>query len=509
MRKFLLPLLAGFSLSVTPQAKGLEDVVKFFSAQGVIIKRVDNSTFVSDKGLPYFKPGFPVAFFKATEVENPLTGKKTVVLVSDDGEGLVSLSYPSYSVVRVLKDNGVKVGDVVRLNYRSICFEGSDTAFQKLSQSLPVVKVNDISFCRWVIKETPKGYEVFLSGREVFFTQKQPTGYELNVAALTPKSLKVLIDAIELRDFNRLPTSADSVYFKGTRYVAVGFADGIAIFQVVDDSVEPLASVPSPVGKIVGVQLVPVNGSLYIIGNAFTSDAQPRAFIAKMVGTNPVLVAQDIPYYVAVLDKKNPQRTLVVQSFNGRFGEVHSASLEGDNLKIGRKIRMPEGFRACCASASEGMLAFIDDDGALKIFRREGESYKLEVSVPGDFGKSYTYISIPTVGGSLGKIYFPPRPVAANILGFEGFLVAKNHFRSILPISVSKFVKFTGGDLYFVIPTGKGKFVERKLGGFTFKDAVQSVAVNKEGDTFVVSGYTNPFLFIKGGKLYRVKFKYF
>jgi hypothetical protein len=51
--------------------------------------------------------------------------------------------------------------------------------------------------------------------------------------------------------------------------------------------------------------------------------------------------------------------------------------------------------------------------------------------------------------------------------------------------------------------------VEKKLGGFTFKDAVQSVAVNKKGDTFVVSGYTNPFLFIKGGKLYRVKFKYF
>ena len=72
-----------------------------------------------------------------------------------------------------------------------------------------------------------------------------------------------------------------------------------------------------------------------------------------------------------------------------------------------------------------------------------------------------------------------------------------------------KVLKFKGGRLVFIGKNSKGLYEKKPLRGFVFEDAVQGIAIGKEGLPFAVSGYKNPFLFKKGGAIYKLEFRYF
>ena len=514
--KLFLSILGTSTVLILNQsfAEGLQDVESFFNAKGTVIKVIGNTTAVGNKGLPYFKPGFPVKVEKVTVVENPLTGKKTTVPIATTGEGFIKNAAKDYAVIYLTKGgNKVKTGDVYRLNYNRICFVGEDRTFAVLSKELPVVKVSkkNISNCRWTVEETPEGFRVLLNATEVFFAKKNLPQIAYSVGK-NLQSLNILVEPFELASYNEIPTSVDTLRLGSTLYAAVAFPEGIRLYQVVGDDLVDIGYIPTPVGSIVGVRLFSLNGNLYILGNAFTDEAKPTAFVATLVGTNPVIIKEAIPYYLTVLDQTAPEKTFIAQDFsNGKGGEVYKVNFDGNNLSVGEKLNLPHGFYAPSAVLDGKRLAFVDDKGSLHVYEGSLErGFKPVATLKGDFGQSYTYVKRPAFEGG-GVIFFPPRPLPVQLFGYRGFLVAENHRRAIAPILASKWIQFTGGVLHFVATVGgKGEIVDKPLNGYIFQDAVQGMAVDpQKGTPFVITGHRNPFLFIQKGKLYRVEFKYF
>ena len=491
-------------------ADGIGDIEKFFSAKGTIVAKADKDLYASDKGLPYFRVGFPVEIFKGSYVENPLTGKKSFVILGESGKGVVVQSFKTNSLIHLTENKGVKVGDIVRLNYKEICFKGSERAFEKLQTSLPMIRSENPSACRWGIEETADGYEILFNGKEVFFARKELPSYAYSERKVPFRELNIFVKAYDLGRFSEVPSGVDTVSNGKLMLVAVALPEGVKLYQEVGGGLNPIGLLPTPNGKLVGVRLVNIGGTVYILGNALTPDAQPVSFIAKLVGTNPVVVKSDIPYLFGVL-RKGDNPLVVVQKFDGTFGETYKFDL--NRLKVGEKLNTPEGFRADTAIlSSDNELVFIDNSGTLRIFKGSFErGFEHIMDIEGNFGKSYTAVGVPSPVGdtSLRKVFFPPHPVEVQLFGFKGFLVAENESERIVPLLGEKVLKFRGGRLVFVGKTQKGMYETKTLRGFVFEDALQGVAVDKGGTPFAVSGYKNPFLFRKGGKIYRLEFKYF
>ena len=508
---FLLSLpLIGFSMD----NQDLEKLVKFFTARGVLIKQLDRNRFISDKGLPYFRMGFPVRTLEGTEVENPLTHKKVFVVIKETGKGIVENSFPTNAIIKLTENNGAKVGNIVTLDAEKICFVGSDFAFEKLSQTLPVVKTQDTSGCRWEIKETANGYKVLYNHNEVYFVRKALPSYAYGPTGRADiTDITILARPYLVSEYSDIPVGIDSAKLGKTVWVAVGFEEQIKLYQKVGNSLTEVATLPTPAGTLVGLQLVNIDGQLFIIGVNFTSDAEPASFVAKLVGTNPVIIQQAIPYYVAVLDKNRPEETLIAQKFDGGFTDTYKAQLTANGIKVGEKLKMPEGFRADSAVMNEyDELAFIDGGGTFRIYKGSlKKGFEHIMDIEGDFGKSYNYIDLPNIMGNnvLRKFYFHPRPVYVQLFGFKGFLVAENKRAKIVPILADKFVKFTKGRLYFIGRNRKGFYEKKAVRGAVFSDDIQGINIDSEGTPYVITGKRDTLLLKLSGELYRLEFKYF
>jgi len=452
---------------------------------------------------------FPLHAKGLEDVENPLTHKKSFVIVSQTGKGTVVKSFKTNSIIKVLKNRGVKIGDIAELDYGNICFKGSLEAFEKLQESLPVVKKENLKGCTWAVKETSNSYEILFKGKTVFSAEKEMPSYAYGRFRISLRELNIFVKPYELLTFKDIPVGVDAVTVGNLNIVAVGFGDKINLYQKVGNSLTYLTSLPIPSGILVGVRLLALDNKVYLLGNALTSDAEPVSFVAKLVGTNPVVVKKDIPYLFGVL-RKGEQPLLVAQEFKeGGYGKAYSLTIEGEKVKIGKELKVPEGFRADTAVyTSDGELAFIDVGGTLKIYRGNFEKgFEHFMDIEGDFGNSYTAIDIPSVVGdtSFRKLYFPPPPVEIQLFGFKGFLVAKNVKEKIVPLLGEKILKFKEGRLVFVGKNRKGIYETKTLRGFVFQDTVQGVAVDGKGIPYAVSGFKNPFLFKKGGKIYKRK----
>lgn len=500
-------------IALSLYAEGLQDIEKFFSAKGTIVGKADKELFICTQGLPYFKVGFPVALYRGSYIENPLTHKKTFVIISETGKGQVVKSFKTNSLIRATEDNGIREGDIAKLDYNNICFKGSDFAFSKLQEALPVVKSQDLSSCRWAVEETPNGYKVLFNGREVFFAQKELPSYAYANFKASFRDLNIFVKAYELEKFKEIPTGVDAATVGKLNLVAVAFPERIDFYQRVGNGLTFLSSLPMPTGgAIVGIRLLTKGQKIYVIANAMTSDAEPVSFVATFVGTNPVVVQQNLPYLFGVL-RKGDNPLVVAQKYNDGFGKSYSVSLFEGGIKVEKELKVPEDFRADTALlTSDGDLVFIDVGGTLKIYKgdfKKGFTHFMDIE--GNFGRSYTAINIPSAVGdtSFRKLFFPPPPVEIQLFGFKGFLVAQNERENIAPLLGEKILKFKQGRLIFVGKNQKGIYETKLLRGFVFQDALQGVAVDGKGIPYAVSGFKNPFLFQKGGSIYRLGFRYF
>jgi len=482
------------ALALTPLtvAVSSNELLRFFNANATLIERSEKDLFVADKGLPYFKPGLPVATY---EVKNGIPLKESA-------KGKVEKSFKNASWIRILQDKGVKVGDRVSLDYSKICFEGSDLSFRRLSESLPLVKGEG---CRWKVVETPEGFAVYLNGEQVFFAAKASAEAR---GAAPYGGVAVVVKPVELARFSNIPFSIDAATVGGRNLVAVAFPEGIRLYERVKSSVVELGYLPSPGGTIVSVQLFDLGGEAFILANAVTPDGLPAAFVAKLVGSNPAPVKEGIPYLVAVLDKDRPLETMVAQEFDGGFGAVYRLTFKNGEPQRGERLNLPAGFRADAATLRGDTLVFIDDAGELKVYKGSlGGGFSPVASFDGNFGRSYSVVKITALSGRMGEVFFPPRPTPVKLGSREGFLVAENEPQRISSVLASKFLRFKEAKLHFL--TAAGTDYELKPLAGEFRESIQGLGADGEGGVFAATGETNPLFFKKGGKLLKLEFKYF
>ncbi len=492
MKRFLSILLL-VSLSF---GGGLEGLREFFERGGVVVDRLDHRV-ILDLGRDRVSVGEVFAVVReGKELVHPVTGKVIGKIEGEIGKVKVSEVEDRYSVAQILEDKGIRRGDKVKLLYGKVCFEGSDEGFFKVSSVVRgLVKGGD---CRYVVREFEGGFGVELDGRAVaFFEKPRPVVVQ---PAREPEEFR--IDAKFVVTFPSLPLSADFCRLFGSEkdYLVVLFKDSLKFYEVLQKEVTEYASMNLPPGYPVSVQCASLGGNGDLILLNLVSGVEMSSAIVKIVGGVPVVLKENIPYYMAVLDKERPAETFVGQKFDGRnlWGEVRKLRFEGDSIVEGEVFKVPPGFRLDSAVMFKDKFIFTDRDGYLRIYRGDELLYSEE-----SFSGSYTTARLPEVYEGESKYVFNPRHFTFKV-GRREYAGAVRNVTS----PVYRFLnvtKFSEGELYVVTETKKGLVELKKVRGKKFEEAVQAVIKDSEGRLYVLTGRMGTLPLQERGDLFRVE----
>ena len=222
--------------------------------------------------------------------------------------------------------------------------------------------------------------------------------------------------------------------------------------------------------------------------------------IVKVVGGTPVVVKENVPYFLAVLDKSRPVETFIGQRFDGRnlWGEVKKLKLSGEEVVEEGNFAVPSGFRADSAVMKGDILVFTDIDGYLRVF--EGDRLLLSER---DFGGSYTTAELPGTYEDDNKYVFNPRHFTFKIGRKDYVGVVKN-----VTSPVYRFLdvtKFSEGEVYVLTRNRKGVMELKKVRGKKFEEAIQVVVRTRDDRIFVITGRTGTLPLQNRGDLFEIE----
>lgn len=139
MRKACLALFA-FIVSVAFAQSPAEELGKFFSREGYVIKLENGQAFV-DLGKGKVKEGEVFSVVEeGKEIINPVTGKVLGKERRTVGEVKIDKVYDGYSIAKIISGKNIRVGDKAILYVHDVCYEGSDEGFFKVSSVVEGLK---------------------------------------------------------------------------------------------------------------------------------------------------------------------------------------------------------------------------------------------------------------------------------------------------------------------------------------------------------------------------------
>ncbi|WP_340695932.1 hypothetical protein [Hydrogenobacter thermophilus] len=502
MRKACLVLFA-LIVSVAFAQSPMEDLKKFFSREGYVIKLEDGQVLI-DLGKGKVKEGEVFSVVEeGKEIINPVTGKVLGKERRTVGEVKIDKVYDSYSVAKINSGKNIMVGDKAILYVHDVCYEGSDEGFFKVSSVVDGLKKG--SGCTYTIKEFKDGYGVeFLGSPVAFYAVPQMAKGQIERASL--QDLKLLARSKLIKSLPSIPISADvgDVMGNGRDYLVVLYSGRLEVYELLKNDIVKRATYSLPAGTAVDVSLgrIGKESKDYIIVNMISGD-RASSLILKMVGDSLIPLKTDIPYIMAVLDKNRPKETFVGQrfDFDNKFGQTVRLSFDGENLKELGIFEAPRGFRVDSAFYYKNYLVFTDSSGRIRVFDGSNEVFSSEEG----FGGSYSYVEIAV--GSAGKInyVFNPRGAVGDILGFKVAYVIKNAagiVQRFLDI-----VKYSRGDVFLIDEQRKDVILLKQLVGGNLEEAIQSVVVTKDGRLLVLTGRTGTIPLQNKGELYEIEIK--
>ena len=494
MRRLILFVLIVFSISYGDEVSKLKD---FFTRQGYVVERMDGKV-ILDLGKGKVSVGEVFRVFKeGKEIVHPVTGEVLGRVEEEVGKVKVSEVEEKFSIAEVLEDKGISRGNRVKLEYGSVCYLGSEEGYFKVSSLVGEVKKGE--GCEYVIREFEEGFGVEFGGKAVAFFEK-PKVVVARTFAQREEDFE--LSAKFVLTFPSLPLSADACNLFGSNkdYLAVLFESELKIYEILEKSVVDYASVRLPSGYPVSVQCAPLEGNRDVILVNIVSGEGMSSAIIKVVGGTPVVVKENIPYFMAVLDKSRPIETFVGQKFDGSglWGEVRKLKLSGEEVVEEGSFDVPSGFRADSAVMKGDLLVFTDADGYLRVF--EGDRLLLS---EGDFGGSYTTAELPGTYEDENKYVFNPRHFTFKTGRKEYVGVIKN-----VTSPVYRFLdvtKFSEGEIYVLTKNRKGLMELKKVRGKKFEEAIQAMVRTREGDLFVLTGRTGTLPLQNRGDLFKVE----
>ncbi len=498
MRRLLLFLLFTISLSLGEDISGLKD---FFNRQGYVVERLDGKV-ILDLGKGRVSVG---EVFKVVrggkEIVHPVTGEVLGKMDEEVGKVRISEVKDKFSVAEILEDKGISKGDRVRLDYGSVCYVGGEEGYFKVSSLVGEVRRGE--GCDYVIKEFEEGFGVEFNGKAVAFFEK-PRPVVVQKPAPVEKDFE--LDAKLVFTFPSLPLSADvcDLLGNGKEYLAVLFESELKIYEVLEKNLVDYATVRLPSGYPVSVQCARLDGKRDLMLVNIVSGGEMSSAIVKVVGGSPVVVKENVPYFLAILDKSRPAETFVGQRFDSRnlWGEVKRLKLVGDDIVEEGDFKVPPGFRADSAIMLNDTLVFTDTDGYLRVFEGDKLVFSKE-----DFGGSYTTAELPEAYEDESKYVFNPRPFLFSIGGRTYFGVIRN-----VSGPVYRFLdvtKFSEGELYALTKDRKGAYELKKIRGKKFEEAIQAVSGTGGDKLFLITGRTGTLPLQNRGDLFRIEIRTF
>lgn len=494
MKRLLLSVLLLLSVSYGVEISGLKD---FFSRQGYVVEKTDGKVFL-DLGKGKVSVGEVFKVFKeGKEIVHPVTGEVLGKVEEEVGRVKVSEVKDKFSIAEILDDKGISRGDRVKLDYRSICYVGSEEGYFKVSSSVGEVRKGE--GCEYVIRELGEGFGVEFGRKAVSFFEepgRAPQGSH------PPMGEDFELRAEFVLTFPSLPMSADTCNLFGNDkdYLAVLFENELKIYEILERGVVDYASIRLPPGYPVSVQCAPFERNRDVILVNLVSGGEMSSAVIKVVGGTPVVAKENIPYFLAVLDKSRPVETFVGQRFDGNsfWGEVVKLRLSGGEVIEEGSFEAPSGFRADSALMKGDLLVFTDIDGYLRVFK--GDSLLLSEK---EFGGSYTTAELPGAYEDDNKYIFNPRHFALLVGRKEYVGVVKN-----VTSPIYRFLgvtKFSEGEIYVLTKSKKGTAELKKVEGKKFEETIQAVVRTRRGELFVITGRTGTLPLQNRGDLFKVE----
>lgn len=489
----VLLLLVGFSFS-----QNLEGIKKFFQREGYVVEKLDDKVVLDlGKGSAFVGEVFE-AVKEGKKLVHPVTGEVLGATEEVVGKVRITEVKDRFSFAEILEDRGIEKGNKVRLHHGSICFVGSEEGYFKVSSLVGTLRKGED--CNYVVREFERGFGIERKGVALAFFEKPAPKVAQIVERRLPEEFR--LHAKFLFTFPELPLSADACNFFGNEkdYVVVLFSSKLRIYEILRKELVEYASMNLPSGYPVSVQCVPLdNGKDVIILNMISGDSVNSALV-KVVGSTPVIVKKDIPYFMAVLDKSRAEETFVGQGFDSRnlWGSVKKLKLQGEEVVEGEDFPVPSGFRIDSAVLFKDLLIFTDDDGYLRVYR--GEELLLSED---NFSGSYTTAELPGTYEDDNKYTFNPRFGWTRVLKEEYPVLIKN-----VTSPIYRFLdvtKFSEGEVYLLVSDRRGRLELKKVIGKKFEEAIQAVVTTRKGKTFVITGRTGTLPLQNRGDIFEVE----
>jgi len=467
MRGLLLTFFLLFAIAFGYSA---EEVKNFFNREGYIVKKEEGFVIIDlPKGKVFVGEKFEV-FERGEPIIHPISKEVIGYREKKVGEVEVSKVFDNFSEAKILKDEGIREGDKVRLFTGKVCYEGSEEGFYKLSGIVEnLTKGKD---CDYTIKELEKGFGVSFKDKPVAF-------FPFVERKQTVQPAKTLFEDFLyktkfVRAFEDLPLGADICKFFGEReYAVILFPGKVKLYEISGTNFSEAGSYSLPSGEAVGL----VCWKDILLVNMVV-DGKASSVLLKSTGDSLVLGRKDIPFIFGKLGDK-----LVGQEFDDRnlWGKVYTFKYDGEKLSVQEELEVPEGFRVDGALAFGDVLLFVDSNRRLRVYVK-GE----EVLSEDGFGLSYTSASLPeTYEYGEEKYFFYVKPVLYELYEQKIPIIPKNK-----PSGVFKligFTKFSEGELLTIVRR-KGIFELKLLKGRKFRESVQALLTTKEGGLFVITG---------------------
>ncbi len=479
-----------------------EDIKNFFHRSGYIVS-VDKDKVIIDLGKGNVREGEVFQIYReGKEIVHPVTGKVIGKETQTIGKLKVVKVEEGFSTATVESALYVKVGDRIKLYTDSVCYQGSEKGFFRVSSVIEGLKKG--SDCKYVVKEFQDGYGIeFLQSPVAFFSK--PTQVT-DIARATIEDLNLLAKSKFIKSLPSIPLSADIGDILGNKkeFLVILYSGRLEVYEILKNDIVPRMRYSLPAGIPISVVTAKIGkeDKDYIIVNMITGDSA-SSLILKSVGDTLLPVKTGIPYIMGVLDKGNPKETFIGQKFDfsSKFGQAVKLALDGNSVKENGIFSAPRGFRIDSAFKFGDYLVFTDANGRVRVYKGESEIFSTDEG----FGGSYTNIEIPILNAGKMNYIFNPKGVKANIVGFNVAFIIKNNAGF-----VQKFLdilKYSQGELYILGEKRKDLVFLKQIRGANFEETIQAILTTNDGRILVLTGKTGTIPIQNKGDIYELEFR--
>ncbi len=486
--------------------------IKEFLEREAFVVDVINDKVIIDLGEGRVREG---EIFKAIEpadkVVHPWTGETLGVFYRVKGKLIVTKVYKRFSEGRIV-EGSVNKGDRLKVLIKEICYSGSTEGFFEVGVLINNIKRGEE--CPYIIRELKNGFGLEFEGKPLAYMKTSTFPKSESIKQLSTKPFKeetkkdkkhiskLLLKPMLIGTFSDIPISADvgDIYGDGKEYLIILFEDRIEIFELHEKDILKKDTVFLPAGNPAFIKVARIDPSEnkdYILLNMVEGD-EAKSYIIKIVKDEPVFIVKDIPFFINVLNKKNPTDSFVGQKVKlPKWGKVFKVKFSDGNIESLGTFIEEEGVAIDGAILYKNTVYYIDISGGLNILKDGLRVFKGSINLR----SSYNYVEFGEDEDDK-DIFFFANPISMFRIGETDLLLTAFNERSKAS-ELFNIPLFKRGYVFFGNLQEEDLILKKALSD-EMKQTVQAILMTDKGDLFIVTAFKGTLQLSKGGNIYKV-----